>query len=1180
MNSWFQGQMDYLFFCYGLVFFCLGVVCYLLSRIPAQRFPWTWLALFGFTHGLSKWMNLMGLIWPGDLWLTACHWGLIAVSFLFLLEFTRLNLRRQQGRGPMLWFLALTALILCLGALAGASSLHASTIYALGLVGGLGAGWTLVSGSKHLAPPSRPWLLAGGVGFWLYGLGTGLMLRERFVLPEALNDEILAHLIGLPLPFWHGILVSWIVAAMVGYFLASWPAPDARTQKSRIRYLSGTTASLIIILIAGWFFTQHLGYVAQEQVYKDLVAKNKLIIQRLILELQEAEAAVKAMSGSPWLAPALTLKSPRSIAQANSVLDRYQLRFGASPAFLMDHTGMTVASSNRAAPDSFVAHNYQFRPYFKQALAGQPGRYFAVGVVSKKRGFYASYPVQDQGQNVLGVAVIKLTLDQFQWVLQESDPAFLVDPEGLIFLGSRPELDFHSLWPVQLTDPERLQIQYGIHDFPPVFPQALTDRARVTLNGNHYLFHQQPVDSPATQGWSLVLLAPAKLLVIYRLMGIATTFTVVVLVLLSIGSNLSIKEGANRILASESQLKASLSLSKATLESTADGILVVNLQGQIVSSNQKFRDQWRLSEEVIASKNDDQALAYVLDQLTHPQEFLQKVKELYAQPAAESCDILYFKDGRVFERYSTPQYLDDAIVGRVWSFRDVTSRIQAQEALRDSEQFLTDVFNCIQDGLRVFDSEFKVIRANPAMDKFPGAQSLNSNQCHLSFPDQNSGCESCPVAETFLTGEACHRIITQHLSGRSDRFVEIHAFPLHDRTSNRLRGVIEYVRDVTELKKAEIERSRLDKMESLAILAGGIAHDFNNILTAILGNIGLAALDNTMGSQGKERLAQAEKACLRAQTLSQQLLTFSAGGAPIKKILTVPELLKESANLILSGSNTLCEFSIPENLWSVEGDEGQLSQAFGNLLLNADQAMPDGGVINLSLANVLVAENSQLPLPAGNYLKIAISDQGIGISPNHLDKIFDPYFSTKQKGSGLGLTSAYSIIKNHSGHLAVDSQMGAGTTFTVYLPATEAVAQTKEPECEPIRGHGRILLMDDEAMVREVVGRMLNCLGYQMESASEGSQAVEKFAAARERGQSFDAVILDLTIPGGKGGKDTIKELLAIDPQIKAIVSSGYSDDRIMADFQKYGFCAVIPKPYRIADLGEILHRVLGQNSA
>jgi len=260
----------------------------------------------------------------------------------------------------------------------------------------------------------------------------------------------------------------------------------------------------------------------------------------------------------------------------------------------------------------------------------------------------------------------------------------------------------------------------------------------------------------------------------------------------------------------------------------------------------------------------------------------------------------------------------------------------------------------------------------------------------------------------------------------------------------------------------------------------------------------------------------------------------------------------------------------------VEIDEGQISQVINNLLINADQAMPSGGGIKIEARNIAIENGSDLLLPSGKYVKMTITDQGVGIPSKYLDKIFDPYFTTKQKGSGLGLATAYSIIKNHSGYTKVASQLGVGTTFEIYLPAKdeEPPASLEEP-VTPLIGKGKVLVMDDDEKVREVLGRMLSRLGYEADSASDGSQAIEKFVRAKESGQVFAAVILDLTVPGGMGGKETMENLLKIDPQVKAIVSSGYSDDPVMADFQKYGFSGVIAKPYRISELGKILHEVV-----
>jgi len=310
--------------------------------------------------------------------------------------------------------------------------------------------------------------------------------------------------------------------------------------------------------------------------------------------------------------------------------------------------------------------------------------------------------------------------------------------------------------------------------------------------------------------------------------------------------------------------------------------------------------------------------------------------------------------------------------------------------------------------------------------------------------------------------------------------------------------------------------------------------------------------------------------------LSGQLLTFAKSGAPIKKVTSLANLVRESDKLALAGSKSRCQFSLPDDLWSVEADEGQLHQVISNLLINADQAMPGGGIIKIAAANMVVAEGPDLPLSEGQYVKLTITDQGIGIPGKCLDKIFDPYFTTKQKGSGLGLATAYSIIKNHYGHLKVASQLGVGTTFEVFLPATAAQAlDAHEEPATPFIGQGRFLVMDDDDQIRETLCRMLGKLGYEADSAGDGSQALEKFVRANESGQPFAAVILDLTVPGGMGGKETLEKLLRIDPQVKAIVSSGYADDPIMANFKEYGFSEVIAKPYRVVDLSKILQRLI-----
>jgi PAS domain S-box-containing protein len=624
----------------------------------------------------------------------------------------------------------------------------------------------------------------------------------------------------------------------------------------------------------------------------------------------------------------------------------------------------------------------------------------------------------------------------------------------------------------------------------------------------------------------------------------------------------------------QTSLEEALSLSKATLESTADGILVVNRQGRIVSANHRFKEMWRLPEDISASGDNDQALAFVQDQLTDPEGFLAKVRELYAQPAAESFDIFHFKDGRIFESYSIPQYLDTQIVGRVWSFRNVGARIKAEEGLRHSEEFLTAMFNSIQDGLSVLDSDLNILRVNPAMEKYGYPQPMVGRKCYEVYHSRNVPCEVCPALETLLTGKVCR--IIKHPSTSSDIFVEIQTFPLINRTSGQVEGVIEYVRDITETKRAQEERLRLSNLESLATLAGGIAHDFNNILTAILGNIGLAGLELDDTNRSRERLSAAENACLQAQNLAKQLLTFAKGGAPVKQLVAVEKLITESASFTCRGSRVRSAFSFPDNLWPVEADPGQISQVFQNLLINAIQAMPTGGTIKIQGENLVVKAGGDLPLDPGRYLKISVEDQGVGLPADYLPKIFDPYFTTKQKGSGLGLSTAYSIVKNHRGYIAVKSKLGAGAAFQVFLPASDKKMVPQRVEDQRlVSGKGRILVMDDEEMVRQVLDKMLNHLGYEGEFARDGDEAIALFREAQRSAGAFAAVILDLTVPGGRGGKETLAQLLKIDPGVKAIVSSGYSEDPVMANFDRYGFSGIIAKPFKVPELGKVLHDVI-----
>ncbi|HMK35834.1 MAG TPA: ATP-binding protein [Desulfomonilaceae bacterium] len=396
---------------------------------------------------------------------------------------------------------------------------------------------------------------------------------------------------------------------------------------------------------------------------------------------------------------------------------------------------------------------------------------------------------------------------------------------------------------------------------------------------------------------------------------------------------------------------------------------------------------------------------------------------------------------------------------------------------------------------------------------------------------------------------------------------------------DRLLGIWWLKRDISDKKRTEEEMVKNQKLESLGILAGGIAHDFNNLLTGILGNVSLARTFIEPDHRAVSRLDAAAKASTRAQELTRQLLTFSRGGAPLKKTASISELLKDAVTFAVRGSHVASQFDISENLWPIDMDEGQISQVVNNLIINAIQAMPLGGTIRIRAANAIVDSTHNLPLRQGNYVTVSISDNGIGIPLEHQQKIFDPYFTTKNTGSGLGLATSYSIIRKHDGFIGVNSEAGKGTTFTFYLPAS---VKSPEPQRrtyqDPDVSRGRILVMDDEELIRDLVGEMLTVLGYVAEYAKDGAEAIEKYGQAFHSDHPYDLVLMDLTIPGGLGGREAVQRLRQIDPAVKAVVSSGYSNDTVMADFEEFGFLGVLPKPYNLEEVRRLLNRMLGNS--
>jgi two-component system cell cycle sensor histidine kinase/response regulator CckA len=486
------------------------------------------------------------------------------------------------------------------------------------------------------------------------------------------------------------------------------------------------------------------------------------------------------------------------------------------------------------------------------------------------------------------------------------------------------------------------------------------------------------------------------------------------------------------------------------------------------------------------------------------------------------------------------------------------------------------VLGSMAEGILEISPETRIIYANPVAVRLlgiPEEQLLGS-----SFPGQFEGEDSHRVQE-LLDNLGTSPV---SVSGTSplllgDRQVALTLLPVQGLTCRAI--VILY--DVTGNKRLEVQLQQAQSQEAVGRLADGMAHRFSNVLTAIMGNLSLALIEANPEEKLFEKLAEAERAALKAKELVQELMALSVGAKPIKRVVPIIDLIKDVCIPVLKGTDIRCEFSPPPDVWPVEVDPGQFRQALYSLFLNAVEAMPQGGLLTVAAENLSLTGDGEPPLSPGKYLKLSIQDQGSGIAPQELPKIFDPNFTTKGGRVGLGLTSVYSIIQENLGLITALSELNVGTTFDIYLPAIEPVASSSEESPgELLSGKGRILVLDDDPMVRVVTEQMLEHLGYSVIFARDGRQAIDRYAEARKAKRPFDAVIIDVSIPYGMGGKETIDQLLKIEPKARVIASSGYVNDPYMSTYEDHGFADVLAKPYQVRELGAVLHRVVRPNKA
>jgi two-component system cell cycle sensor histidine kinase/response regulator CckA len=566
---------------------------------------------------------------------------------------------------------------------------------------------------------------------------------------------------------------------------------------------------------------------------------------------------------------------------------------------------------------------------------------------------------------------------------------------------------------------------------------------------------------------------------------------------------------------------------------------------------------------------------------------LKEIESYALKVSSGEADAAYVPEGEFFGELKN---LKRSIVGMTRSLAEARKdqvRKTAEQALHESEKTLKAFIDVMPVGVKWTDSDGVIKHVNNCFSEWFGYDAGDipaiDEWLLRAYPDPVNREDSLSRWKTAIdTGLADGTTIQPTESiicckDGSDRHVIVNT-----QLARNLR--LDIFTDITERESLQNRLLNAQRLESLGVLAGGIAHDFNNILTGIMGNISLARMVMATPEKSATLLDNAEKATLRATELASQLLTFAKGGAPVKKTLSIRQIVNESFSLALRGTNVKGIVDIPDCLHNIEADGGQVSQVFNNIVINAVQAMPGGGKITVQGENLALEAENSLMLPPGGYIKLSFSDEGCGMPEDVRKKIFDPYFTTKSGGMGLGLASVHSIINRHGGHIEARSKVGEGTTFILYLPSTGKTSTAPEIRNGITRGEapaeGSVLVMDDEEMIRELADEMLVHLGYEVTTCATGEEAVQKYRMAKEGNKPFSFVIMDLTIPGGMGGRESATNILAFDPCARLIASSGYSNDPVMADFFDYGFCGSIVKPYSVGDLTRVLHYAVERERA
>jgi PAS domain S-box-containing protein len=915
----------------------------------------------------------------------------------------------------------------------------------------------------------------------------------------------------------------------------------------------------LLVSVAGCFITSRFVRGKEATIREE--TSLTLMVLHIALEssIGKFNAAAAALAGSPWIRPLFIGRTGVTIDNANAVIDRYCASFNAAVVYLLDTTGSTVASSNRRAPDSFVGKNYAFRPYFKGAMRGEHTGYFAVGVTSGKRGYYRSAPVLDSTGVVVGVVVVKNNLQTLDSIFTSIRDAYMVDGNGIVFLSGdsvpvpRPLTglaggrDADSL----------LRIQYGRFSTDPVLVPLSGGKA--LRNGRTYFMSTVNLSVPE---WKLVKLASVSPAEGYRLLGFLVTSIVVLLSLITIAHIVlgRIRIWAELVAISEKQFRT-------IFENAPEPIIISDTATGVIISGNPLADA-------------------LFDKLPQP----LRIDELIERDTGSRINLplelsavqgmFRLAGGNPMKRFLSLSSTHIQFRGKscIVSFLiDITGLVEAKDALETSELRYREITEFLPEGVFEVDATGVFSYANRRALEMFGYEREDFMQgvrpLDVIIPEDRERAAKQIEVLLLANSPSHHEYTGLSKDGRCFPLL-VHSTAIYrDKKPAGFRGI---AIDLTLRKQMETDLQKKDKLDALGILAGGIAHDFNNLLTMIWSGISIVKNRHAGDGDTQADIHDIENAIRRSKDLTGQLLTYAKGGAPVKSATSLESLVRETCSFVTTGSTIKCEFTVADNLYPADVDAAQISQVVQNLVINAIEAMPRGGTVTIVLRNAPKNAEGDPDAAKENFVELQICDDGTGIPVAIQPRIFDPFFTTKQDGSGLGLATAYSIVKKHGGSLNFESVPGSGTTFTVRLPASEQLPPPIEKiSSGPYRGKGRILVMDDEPVVLSVTGKLLAMLGFNVTTVKNGEEAVAVYREALTQGNRFDVVILDLTVPGGMGGRETLKQLKEIDPDVKSVVSSGYSNDPVMANFTEYGFKEVIAKPYDIHRLGTVLRTLL-----